>query len=105
MISRPIFQAIAALRDFLRTETAGGFALMTSGVAALIVANSPMAAAYFGALAAYVVGLSILHWINDGLMALFFLLVGLEIKRKLLEGQLRRGPLAPCPASPQSAEC
>jgi NhaA family Na+:H+ antiporter len=84
-----IFQPVTALRDFLRSETASGFALIGSGVLALIVANSSLAPVYFGTLAAYVGGLSILHWINDGLMALFFLLVGLEIKRELLEGQLR----------------
>ena len=88
-VDPPIFRPIAALRDFLQSETAVGFALMASGALALIVANSPLATVYFGTLTAYVAGLSILHWINDGLMALFFLLVGLEIKRELLEGQLR----------------
>src|ERR1700682_5894322 len=97
MTNPPIFQPIAALRDFLRSETASGFALMASGVLALIIANSPLAPLYFGTLAAYVAGLSILHWINDGLMALFFLLVGLEIKRQLLEGQLRTWPARAVP--------
>src|ERR1700730_18528832 len=89
MTNPAIFQPVTALRDFLRSETAGGFALMASGALALIVANSPLAPVYFGTLAACGAGLSILHWLNDGLMALFFLLVGLEIKRELLEGQLR----------------
>jgi NhaA family Na+:H+ antiporter len=92
-----IFQPVTALRDFLRSETASGFALIGSGVLALIVANSSLAPVYFGTLAAYVGGLSILHWINDGLMALFFLLVGLEIKRELLEGQLRMWPARAVP--------
>jgi NhaA family Na+:H+ antiporter len=65
---------------------------MASAALALVVANSPLAPAYFGLLKSYLGPLSVLHWINDGLMALFFLLVGLEIKRELLDGQLRTWP-------------
>ena len=101
MTDPAIFRPVTALRDFLRSETASGFALIGSGVLALIVANSSLAPVYFGTLAAYAGGLSILHWINDGLMALFFLLVGLEIKRELLEGSFACGPLAPYRASPR----
>jgi Na+/H+ antiporter 1 len=57
-----------------------------------VVANSPLAPIYFAALKTCLGPLSILHWINDGLMAVFFLLVGLEIKRELLGGQLRTCP-------------
>ena len=78
----------SALREFLRTESAGGIVLMVAAVAALVVANSPFADAYFAALKTYVGPLSLGHWINDGLMAIFFLLVGLEVKRELLDGQL-----------------
>ncbi|GGF52657.1 Na(+)/H(+) antiporter NhaA [Azorhizobium oxalatiphilum] len=78
----------SALRAFLHSEAAGGIILMAAALAALIVANSPLASAYFDALHAYVGPLSVLHWINDALMALFFLLVGLEIKREVLDGQL-----------------
>ena len=59
---------------------------------ALLIANSPAAPVYFGMLKTYVAGLSILHWINDALMAVFFLLVGLEIKREFLDGQLSTWP-------------
>jgi NhaA family Na+:H+ antiporter len=76
------------LRDFLNSSSSGGIVLMVAAFLALVVANSPLAADYFGALQSYVGGLSILHWINDGLMAVFFLLVGLEIKREVLDGQL-----------------
>lgn len=80
------------LRAFLANEAAGGLVLMAAAVLALVVANSDLAPAYFGALKAYVGPLSALHWINDGLMAVFFLLVGLEIKREMLDGQLRTWP-------------
>jgi Na+:H+ antiporter, NhaA family len=78
----------SALRAFLSSEAAGGLVLMAVALLALTVANSPLGPGYFGVLEAYVLGLSVLHWINDGLMAVFFLLVGLEIKREMLDGQL-----------------
>jgi Na+:H+ antiporter, NhaA family len=80
------------LRHLLAGEAAGGLALMAAAALALGVANSPLAPAYFGALHAYVGPLSVLHWINDALMAGFFLLVGLEIKREILDGQLATWP-------------
>jgi NhaA family Na+:H+ antiporter len=80
----------SAIRSLLKSEAGGGIVLMASAALALAVANSPCAATYFAALKIYVGGLSILHWVNDGLMALFFLLIGLEIKRELLDGQLAR---------------
>jgi len=72
----------------LQGEAGGGLVLMAAAAIALAAANSPLAPSYFGVLKTYVGGLSILHWINDALMALFFLLVGLEIKREFLDGQL-----------------
>ncbi len=77
-----------AIREFLDSEAAGGLVLMGVAALALIIANSPMADGYFHALHIYVGGLSVLHWINDGLMAVFFLLVGLEIKREFQGGEL-----------------
>jgi NhaA family Na+:H+ antiporter len=74
---------------FLDSEAAGGVVLMISAALAIIVANSPLARFYFAVLHGDVLGLDVLHWINDALMALFFLLVGLEIKRELVRGQLR----------------
>ena len=76
------------LRSLLTSEAGGGLILIAAAGAALIVANSGLADAYFGTLATYLGPLSVLHWINDALMALFFLLVGLEIKRELIDGQL-----------------
>ena len=82
----------SALRAFLNNEAAGGLVLMGVAVLALVVANSPLAPGYFGVLETYVLGLSVLHWINDGVIAVFFLLVGLEIKREMLDGQLSTWP-------------
>jgi NhaA family Na+:H+ antiporter len=82
------FRAVSALRAFLRSESAGGLLLMGAAALALIVANSPRAAWYFHTLHIKVAGLSLAHWVNDGLMAIFFLLVGLEIKREMVDGEL-----------------
>ena len=76
------------LQRFMAAESAGGVTLMIAALAALIVANSPLSATYFSTLHWHVLGLSLEHWINDGLMAIFFMLVGLEIKREMLAGQL-----------------
>jgi NhaA family Na+:H+ antiporter len=76
------------LREFLDNSASGGLVLMAAAALALIVANSGAAPAYFRALHAYLGPLSVQHWINDALMAVFFLLVGLEIKREVLDGQL-----------------
>ncbi len=85
------------LQAFLRSEALGGYVLMAAALAALIIANSPAAPLYFDVLGSklgfqagpIVLRETVLHWINDGLMAVFFLLVGLEIKREVLDGQLR----------------
>jgi NhaA family Na+:H+ antiporter len=81
---------------FFRTETAGGSVLLLFGIAALVLANSPLAEAYqrlwqirltFGT-TEHSLSLTLHQWINDGLMPVFFLLVGLEIKRELIVGEL-----------------
>ncbi|MGU3467267.1 Na+/H+ antiporter NhaA [Methylobacterium sp. C33D] len=82
----------SSLRDLLTSAAGGGLVLMASAALALAIANSPLADTYFAALKAHLGPLSVLHWINDGLMAVFFLLVGLEIKRELLDGRLRTWP-------------
>lgn len=89
MAAEPPF---SAFKDFLRGEAVGGVILMIAASLALIIANSPVAGLYFGALQAKVLGMTLEHWVNDGLMAVFFLLVGLEIKREVLGGQLRTWP-------------
>ncbi len=81
-------RARQALAVFLENEAAGGYVLMAAAALALVVANSPLAETYFHVLHAPIGPMGVQHWINDGLMALFFLLVGLEIKREVLDGQL-----------------
>lgn len=78
----------STFRHFLDNEASGGIILMFVAALAIATANSPMADAYFHILHVYIGPLSIQHWINDALMAVFFLLVGLEIKREMLDGQL-----------------
>ncbi|MFZ6763896.1 Na+/H+ antiporter NhaA [Pseudoroseomonas sp. WGS1072] len=75
-------------RSFLDHSASGGLVLMFASALALLVANSGAAPGYHAALRAYIGPLSLLHWINDALMVLFFLMVGLEIKREMLDGQL-----------------
>jgi NhaA family Na+:H+ antiporter len=87
---------LTSVRDFMNLESAGGILLLAAAVIAMLVANSPLAALYKSLLdttvAIQVGALSInkplLLWINDGLMAVFFLLIGLEIKREVMEGEL-----------------
>lgn len=83
-------------QEFIRTEGIGSAVLLAAAVSALVLANSPLAEA-FAALWETKVGLdlgvvsvskTLHHWVNDGLMALFFFVVGLEIKREVLHGQL-----------------
>jgi NhaA family Na+:H+ antiporter len=88
----------SALRGLLESGAAGGLVLVGGAALAIVVANSPAAPAYFDSLKAHVLGLSVLHWINDALMALFFLLVGLEIKREMLDGLLSTWPRRALPA-------
>lgn len=78
----------SALRQFLSSQSAAGLVLIGTAVVALLIANSDLGPGYEALLHAYAGPLSVMHWINDGLMALFFLLVGLEIKREMLDGQL-----------------
>jgi NhaA family Na+:H+ antiporter len=79
---------LSTLRSFLDSEASGGLILMAFAALAIVVANSALAPSYFAALHAYLGPLSVSHWVNDALMVVFFLMVGLEIKREMLEGQL-----------------
>ena len=99
-------EALSRISSLLRHEAAGGVLLMRAAAAALALDNSPLAHLYDALLTVPVavqVGVlalekPLLLWINDGLMALFFLLVGLEIKRELLDGSLSSWRQAALPA-------
>src|SRR5688572_30153143 len=89
----PLLQPVHA---FLAAESAGGIVLLVFAVAALVWANSPWGDSYQHfwhaklsvEFAGHAHAMSLEHWVNDGLMVIFFLLVGLEIKRELLIGEL-----------------
>ena len=68
----------SAMRAFLRNGALGRIVLIVAALAVMGIANSPLAPAYFAVLEHHLGPLSVLHWINDGLMTLFFLLVGLR---------------------------
>ncbi len=97
---------IRPLVDFLHTEAAGGVALVVATIAALLWANSPWDVSYNDlwtthlavSLSGWELDLELRDWINDGLIALFFFVVGLEIKRELVEGELRDRRRAALPA-------
>ena len=88
----------ATIKNFLKMESAGGIALMGAAVLAMIVANTPLKEYYdlllevpvevrVGALQ---IAKPLILWVNDGLMAVFFFLVGLELKREIVEGELSK---------------
>jgi NhaA family Na+:H+ antiporter len=87
---------VQTIRDFLKLESSSGIILIGAMVLALFCANTPLSTLYSGFLQTHVevhigalqLAKPLLLWINEGLMAIFFLLVGLEVKREVLEGEL-----------------
>lgn len=92
----PLIHILSPLEDFLKRSTSQGIVLIAVTALALLLANSPLAEPYQQLLhtplglsvGTFELKESLLHWINDGLMAIFFLLIGLEIKREVLVGEL-----------------
>jgi NhaA family Na+:H+ antiporter len=82
----------SAIRAFLAAQSSAGLVLMAAALVALGIANSPLGPGYAALLHAELGPLSLGHWINDGVMTVFFLLVGLEIKREVVDGQLSTWP-------------
>src|SRR5688572_5406779 len=99
-VARPI-------NRFLHIEASGGLLLAAAAVVALVWANSPWSASYRDLwateltfdLGAHVLRHDLRHWINDGLMTLFFFVIGLEIKQELTHGQLTSPREAAIPAA------
>jgi hypothetical protein len=93
----PIDRLVAPLTRFLQVEAAGGIVLLVCTVLALVLANSQLGDAYLAfwstqvgfTLGGFEMIHSLKHWINDGLMAVFFFVIGLEVKRELVLGELR----------------
>ena len=89
-------KTFSRIQEFIKMETSGGVVLMIAAIFAMIIANTPLSANYDLILGTYIkVGIGnfeiakpAILWINDGLMAIFFFLVGLEIKREVLAGEL-----------------
>ena len=94
------------VRDFLQLEAAGGLVLMAAAALAVVIANSPLAGYYAVLLdlplevriGVFRIAKPLLLWINDGLMAVFFFLVGMELKREVVEGHLSTLSRASLPA-------
>jgi len=102
----PLDAVLKPLQEFLHLEAAGGLVLMAAAVVAMVVANSPLAGHYTAfldlpfeiRLGTFGLAKPLILWINDGLMAVFFLLVGMELKREVAEGHLSSLRKASLPA-------
>jgi NhaA family Na+:H+ antiporter len=87
---------VSTVRDFMKLESSGGILLLLSALLAMLIANSPLSLFYEGFLnttiavqvGALEINKPLQLWVNDGLMAVFFFLIGLEIKREIMEGEL-----------------
>jgi NhaA family Na+:H+ antiporter len=101
----PIDRIVRPFARFLHVEAASGFVLIAAAAAALVLANSPLSEAFLGfwktplsfGVGEFEIRHSLKHWINDGLMAIFFFVVGLEVKREIVLGELRELRLAALP--------
>ena len=109
----PIDKVLEPLRRFLHIETASGIVLMAATIVALILANSSLSGPFlafwktkvglrFGGFEMFY---SLQHWINDFLMAIFFFVIGLEVKRELVMGELQDLRSAAFPSPRRSAGC
>jgi len=105
-VPHPFDRVLRPLQEFLRLEAAGGLVLMAAAIMALLIANSPVAGHYTALLelplevrlGALELAKPLSLWINDGLMAVFFFLVGMELKREVVEGHLSSWRQASLPA-------
>ena len=113
LLSRPVERLAQTFREFARLEAAGGLVLLAAALVALVWANSPWSEAYFNLwqtpLTVGIGSFSLSHdlhwWINEGLMVIFFFVVGLEIKREVQVASCPRSGWPPYPSPLRSAGC
>jgi len=82
------FLSSNTFKHFFDSEKSSGIVLIICTLVSLLIANSAFGTNYLGIWSSYLLGLPIEHWVNDGLMAIFFLLIGLELERELYNGEL-----------------
>jgi NhaA family Na+:H+ antiporter len=95
--AKPIDRLVAPIERFLHVEAASGIVLLVAAIAALALANSPLSEGFLAfwktpvgfSFGSFELSHSLRHWINDGVMAIFFFVIGLEVKRELVIGELR----------------
>ena len=93
----PIHRLVGPLERFLHVEAASGVVLLLCAISALVLANSPLSEQFLGlwnielgfSIGNFRAEHSLKHWINDGLMTIFFFVIGLEVKREIVIGELR----------------
>ncbi len=88
MTTKSSFRLTKSFKEFVENERAGAYVLIVCTIISLIIANTAFGPSYVKFFHSYAGPLSVEHWINDGLMAIFFLLIGLELKREILVGEL-----------------
>ena len=81
-------KATTLFKDFFNSEKAGGLVLIACTILSLLLANSNYGTSYHDFFQTQFAGHSFEHWINDGLMTIFFLLIGLELEREIYQGEL-----------------
>src|SRR5215213_6192251 len=85
---KPLSTLTNTFNQFFESEKTSGILLIVCTVLSIVIANSSIGEAYLGLWHINLGGLSLEHWINDALMAIFFLLIGLELERELYVGEL-----------------
>lgn len=88
MLIKLFYEINRPFQRILSSEKTGGFILIACTLLSIFFANSSLQESYIGFLETIVKGYSITHWINDGLMSIFFLLIGLELQREIYSGEL-----------------
>ncbi len=94
----PLRNITTLFSEFVKSEKVGSIVLLIMTIISLILSNSPLESSYIAFWNTHVLGHSLIDWINDGLMAIFFLMIGLELEREIYVGELSRIKKASLPA-------